>query len=127
MDEFTPHLTPAQKRRVRHTKMVDILHIALLVIVGIALLGCALTDKKILGQLIVGGFAVIGLVTRIEAHMVFKLALATFAVMPISAIFAPYSEIPENMAIFSFLLLLVGVGFSLLELLTTKSARKKRS
>ena len=124
---FTPNLTPSQSRRLRQTKVVEMLHIILLIVTGLMLLACAIADKTFLGQLAVCIFAIIGLALQLEADKVFKLALVTFILMPIIGYIQPDSDTPENMAVFSFLLLIVGVGLSLLELFRTKSSRKPRS
>lgn len=127
MQRYTPHLTTLQKRRVRHAKFIDSMQSLLLLFVWIILLLCALNDNIPLGETTVGVFAISSLILRIGSNRIFTLALATFIVIPVSAMLSPYTDTAENMAIFSFLLLVIGVGYSLLELLTNSKRRKHRN
>lgn len=124
---FTPELTKSQRRRLRRAKMVDVFHIVLLFVVAALLLLCAVMDRVFIGQVIVGVFGIVGLITKIGSEKTFKFAVITFIAVPTTAFISPYSDTPENMAVFSFLLLIVGMAFGFLESLANRPSRKNRN
>lgn len=126
MEKYSPKLTALQEKRIRRAKLADSIQIMLFILVLAVLFLSALNDNVALGELIVGCFAVIGLLFHIKSDRVFKLAFVTLVAIPVTTLFSPYTDTAENMAVFSFLLLVVGVGFSLLDLFRTKSNRKHK-
>jgi hypothetical protein len=123
--EFTPELTPTQLKSIRRTKLYDQLQYGVLVLFGLFLLFCAVREWVTVGEVAIAAFGVLGLVLRFGANRVFVLAIATFVAIPLSGVLAPYSEVPETLAVFGFLLLLLGLIFSLGELVVAKVIHKR--
>ncbi|MGB4758466.1 MAG: hypothetical protein WBP26_00235 [Candidatus Saccharimonadales bacterium] len=124
IDNFPPHLTRSQKRRLHRAQLTEKLQVALVVTVGIILLICASTDNLFFGQITVVAFIIGALLLHTETVKIFRLALLLLVAIPVTTALYPYSIAPENMAVFAFLLLLVGVGFALIDLISEQPSRK---
>ncbi len=117
MRRFEPVLTEVQQRQVRRARLFETSQLWLLGVFAVVLLLCAIRDNLLVGQIAVGVFALLGLVLRVRADLAFKAALGTFVAIPLATMLASGTGVPENLAVFGFLLLVVGVVFSLAELL----------
>jgi pheromone shutdown protein TraB len=116
MEEFKPHLTKSQTRRLRHTLLIEKFFRVFLIAFVVLLFFSAYTGYVWVGELLILLFGVVCLIGKVESTVTFKLALGFVIAIPISLLVAPYSQIPEMFAVFVFLLLLLGTLQTLIEL-----------
>jgi hypothetical protein len=107
-----PFAEPTKKQSwlARHPRLHRILHLFLLpgVIIGGAIVGIVIQSAAV-GQAVLALYAIIALIFRIESKQTFAIALLMLCALIAMLLFYTSNTLATNFAIYTFILLIIGV------------------